>query len=1031
MAEFVASSIANAGFDPQDVQRNALNIQAQQQDLADRATFRQNALGLLNRDPNATAAAIGANPQAGQAYLSSIPNADANTRAQSVSDTELGGAAAGAVLNAPPDQRAAVWQTARQAMINGGHTNVPGPDYPGDANLMAMRATALTAQQQLAEPLPLTATPVRPLQSVPGGGSVGPGGVQQGAAPAAAGGVTATPLAAPDGSQPGPTGQSDGSFQAGLAQRESSGNPAALNPAKYAGLYQFGTQRLASLGMYQPAPGESTTTNQWKGTVSIPGYPQVQTLSQFLGNPAAQNAAYSAHMADIDSAIAATPGAQNFDQNGLRAVAHLGGTGAMQQFVASGGRANAADSNSTSWANYYNHFSAPGSTPVRVASAANTAGMPQTANDASPAPAPAAAPAIQPAAPVPPPSGNALNIASPAPAALPASTATTQPARPVLPVTPHGSPPASGYDDPAMLVKADSPEAAAGLPFNTRFMLPDGTVRTAGVTNHLPPPSQGARPAGYGANGDPAFTPSAPANLNPALAGVGGRTDGGGPATLPLPAPAAPAITPQAAVQQASTELGASLNGMAPDAANAAVQTRAQQIMAGGGQPPQQVQQQPAPAPAAPVQQVAAPVQGNALGGLGGAVRPPANALSSIGSAPPSRPVQQPQPGTMGAPAAPQYTFATNPQTMRMEMVPGQPGYAYAIGPNNQLVAQRIPGAPGKGVTNKIEGGVALSLDNDDGHLVSRIEGAAPDTSKSTTIAGPNGNIIVQSGQVRGVVPFSTQPAQTEAWKADQARATQVAQQGTDAESQIQQALEGRNLAQGLPTGAGGESRAAVATWLKTYASPGVYQAFVDAGLPEASQSEEAKKVFLRQAALDEKTMGGSGGLGLTEKYAAANPGLNMTPKAIADMSNLKAITAQAAKDYSDGYLASFNKSQDTFLNQHGQYQPASNYDQEWHSQKNVATYMGAWAAMTGKPYAEWSKGLQGPAQDAALGVISRLDPTSIVNGPRGPIGVVKGGGQQSSAAPASAAPAVGTVMQGYRFNGGDPSNSASWAKVQ
>ncbi len=187
-----------------------------------------------------------------------------------------------------------------------------------------------------------------------------------------------------DGSQPGPTGQPDGSFQAGLAQRESSNNPAAFNSAGYAGLYQFGTQRLATLGMYHPALGESTTTNQWKGSVSIPGFPQVQTVSQFLGNPAAQNAAYSAHMADIDSAIAATPGAQNFDQNGLRAVAHLGGTGAMQQFVASGGKANATDSNSTSWANYYNRFSAPGSTPVRVASAANTAGMPQTANDASP-----------------------------------------------------------------------------------------------------------------------------------------------------------------------------------------------------------------------------------------------------------------------------------------------------------------------------------------------------------------------------------------------------------------------------------------------------------------------------------------------------------------------------------------------------------------------------------------------------------------------------------------------------------------------
>ncbi len=51
MAEFVASPITNAGFDPQDVQKNALNIQAQQQDLADRATFRQNALGAAEPRP--------------------------------------------------------------------------------------------------------------------------------------------------------------------------------------------------------------------------------------------------------------------------------------------------------------------------------------------------------------------------------------------------------------------------------------------------------------------------------------------------------------------------------------------------------------------------------------------------------------------------------------------------------------------------------------------------------------------------------------------------------------------------------------------------------------------------------------------------------------------------------------------------------------------------------------------------------------------------------------------------------------------
>ncbi len=358
--------------------------------------------------------------------------------------------------------------------------------------------------------------------------------------------------------------------------------------------------------------------------------------------------------------------------------------------------------------------------------------------------------------------------------------------------------------------------------------------------------------------------------------------------------------------------------------------------------------------------------------------------------------------------------------------------------PDGSQVAQRIPGAPGKGVTNKIEGGVALSLDNDDGHLVSRIEGAAPDTSRSTTIAGPDGNIIVQSGQVRGVVPFSTQPAQIAAYTRDADVVSKVAQTTGQAEQQLQLALEGRNLTKGLPSGAGGEWRSGVANYLKTYAPDAVYQAAVSGNfVPDAAQSQEAMKILQKQAVTDEQAMGGSGGLGLTQRYEKTNPSLNMTPQAIQELSNLKAISAQAVHDYGTGMTEYFNKQQTNLLHPDpstpgaSSYQPISNYDQYWYGQRNVGTYLGAAGAINGKPYAEWSKGLQPEDQARALEIISRVDPTTVVNGPNGPIGVVKGSGGQSQGQRAPAAPAVGTVMQGYRFNGGDPSNSASWAKVQ
>jgi hypothetical protein len=145
-----------------------------------------------------------------------------------------------------------------------------------------------------------------------------------------------------------------------MAASESGGNPAAVNSKGYSGLYQFGAGRLAELGVYQPAQGENLKANQWQGQFNIPGFPQVKTQADFLSNPQAQQAVWQAHVGNIDQNIAQTPGAQNFNQAGLRAVAHLGGVTGMKNFVATGGKYDPSDSNGTTLTNYYNKFSAPG-----------------------------------------------------------------------------------------------------------------------------------------------------------------------------------------------------------------------------------------------------------------------------------------------------------------------------------------------------------------------------------------------------------------------------------------------------------------------------------------------------------------------------------------------------------------------------------------------------------------------------------------------------------------------------------------------
>lgn len=155
-------------------------------------------------------------------------------------------------------------------------------------------------------------------------------------------------------------GASPGGAVPGLGAAESGNNPQAVNSQGYSGQYQFGAGRLNELGMYQPAPNENLKANQWGGTFNIPGFPQVKTQADFLSNPQAQQAAYQAHIQNIDQNIAQTPGAQGFNQTGLRAVAHLGGVDGMKQFVASGGRYNPADANGTHLTDYYTKFSDPG-----------------------------------------------------------------------------------------------------------------------------------------------------------------------------------------------------------------------------------------------------------------------------------------------------------------------------------------------------------------------------------------------------------------------------------------------------------------------------------------------------------------------------------------------------------------------------------------------------------------------------------------------------------------------------------------------
>jgi hypothetical protein len=548
--EFTAAPPINPFASYYAAQASALANQGTQQDLADRATLRGLAPGLAANDPNASATALtlGAPGVAASAGLSGM---HVDQRAALDQTLAVTGQISGAILQAPPEQRAALWQQLRPQMVAAGATNTP-QDYPGDDAVSAHRTAALNTQQQITAlgNVPTT-DPYRTPLSGPAGPHVGPGGVIQGQQ---------------GGDQGAGSVGTDGNFTDQMAASESSGNSGKVNAGGYAGNFQFGAPRLAQLGLYAPAAGEIGADGKWNGQMggqfNIPGFPQVKTKADFLANPNAQRAAFGVQVADIDAAIAQTPGADKFDHNGLRAVAQLGGPDGMQKFVATGGAYDPADRNGTHLSDYYRKFSGPG----------GAAGLQQAHG--------------HPDGPLPQTAGN---------------PGTVQVAGPGAPTGSIPAPGTQGVDD--VLTRLRSGQGPPPLPQAAAAPAPAPAPAPAAAAPPAPPAAGGAAPA-----------PAGPPLSWPAAMGPGGSgmvfTGPPGSAAPPAAAPAAPAAAPPAIPNpNALLSVGEPASAAAPQnqlmpAASAAAPAAQPQLMpAASAQPPA------ASAPSTPGQPMMAPIR--------------------------------------------------------------------------------------------------------------------------------------------------------------------------------------------------------------------------------------------------------------------------------------------------------------------------------------------------------------------------------------------------------------------------------------
>lgn len=157
------------------------------------------------------------------------------------------------------------------------------------------------------------------------------------------------------------TDMGTGDFLDSLVASESGGNWSALNDEGYGGRLQFGDARLADAAAAGIIPAGMTGADFSMMT------------------PEVQQAVEQWHFADIDQQTANMGLNQYFGQTiagvpitpeSVKAMAHLGGIGGVQKFIASGGQYNPADSNGTRLSDYGARFGGAAGSPGASASPA-------------------------------------------------------------------------------------------------------------------------------------------------------------------------------------------------------------------------------------------------------------------------------------------------------------------------------------------------------------------------------------------------------------------------------------------------------------------------------------------------------------------------------------------------------------------------------------------------------------------------------------------------------------------------------------
>jgi hypothetical protein len=191
---------------------------------------------------------------------------------------------------------------------------------------------------------------------------------------------------------------------------------------------------------------------------------------------------------------------------------------------------------------------------------------------------------------------------------------------------------------------------------------------------------------------------------------------------------------------------------------------------------------------------------------------------------------------------------------------------------------------------------------------------------------------------------------------------------------------EMQDILKRISTGPGTQTRAEVAAWFQRWA-PSFLSSWEreSANLDGAAAAEAFQKLAFKGSISQEQGSSPRGGYAVTKLFQQLNPGLDLLNPANKNLLDMQLIANQANIDYNQGATDHFNTQEDRYQNTH-KYDSLNVFEKKWNDQRNPQVYAAAMGAVAGQPAEQWAKDLRDDEYARALQIVSRADPSAVVN---------------------------------------------------